>query len=64
MSYHEDTLFLFEGCFASCEMLSISFVTCLLVLGEVIIIFDFVQIVHNNRDTIKYYANCFNQEKY
>ena len=36
----------------------------LLVLGEVIIIFDFVQIVHNNRDTIKYYASCFNQEKY
>ena len=36
----------------------------LMILWEVIIIFNFVQIVHNHNETIKYYASCFKQEKY
>ena len=36
----------------------------LLTLWQVIIIFNFVQIVHNSYETIKYYASCFKQEKY
>ena len=35
-----------------------------LILWELIMIFNFVQIVHNNNETIKYYASCFKQEKY
>ena len=37
----------------------------LLILLEVIIItFSFVQIVHNNNETVKYYGSCFKQENH
>ena len=35
-----------------------------LILWELIMIFNFVRIVHSNNETIKYYASCFKQEKY
>ena len=34
----------------------------LLIQREVIIIFNFAQIVHNHNETIKYYASCFNKK--
>ena len=47
-----------------CFMQNIVYFICdvyLLILWQTIIIFDFV---HNNNETIKYYASCFKQEKY
>ena len=35
----------------------------LLILWQVIMIFDFGQILHNNNESIRYYGSCFKQEK-
>ena len=53
-----------ESCFVSCKTLYILFVMCIYWSYEVIIIFNFVQIVFSSNETIKYYAYCFKQEKY
>ena len=50
-----------------CFMQNVVYFICdahLLILWEMIIIFNFVQIVHDHNETIKYYASCFKQEEY